>query len=499
MVSYVSVLLYGVGGIVVAGMALLVAFQERLVYVPVLPGLTKSYPVTPSRLRLTYEDVWLRSSDGVRLHACYGASDGYPSQHGITKDAQAALDHLAQRTDIDTSRIVVFGRSLGGAVGAVLTKNNPEKVAGLILENTFTSILDMAGVLLPFLKWFIGSSSSNGPKVLNSLVRSPWSTIDVIGQIKQPILFLSGLQDEMVPPPHMQMLYAKAAAHNSRCIFVDFPNGMHMDTWLSGGDRYWRTVQLFLEQNVPENKDDLSSHKDSYVEEFYQQCDPVDVIPMLIVYKQLIFLAEKENLCLYGFPSEQWEVNLPAEEVPPELPEPALGINFARDGMQEKDWLALVAVHSDAWLLSVAFYFGARFGFDKADRKRLFNMINDLPTIFEVVTGTPKKPAKDKSAVSNHSSNKTKSNTKGRGSESQAKFSKPKDEEEGLLDEEEEDEHGDTLCGACGDNYASDEFWICCDMCERWFHGKCVKITPARAEHIKQYKCPTCSNKRARP
>lgn len=78
--------------------------------------------------------------------------------------------------------------------------------------------------------------------------------------------------------------------------------------------------------------------------------------------------TEKENLCLYGFPSEQWEVNLPAEEVPPELPEPALGINFARDGMQEKDWLSLVAVHSDAWLLSVAFYFGARFGFDKADR-----------------------------------------------------------------------------------------------------------------------------------
>ncbi|KAL2664339.1 hypothetical protein GLYMA_02G177400v4 [Glycine max] len=58
------------------------------------------------------------------------------------------------------------------------------------------------------------------------------------------------------------------------------------------------------------------------VEEFYPQCDP-----------------EKENLCLYGFPSEQWEVNLLAEEVPPKLPEPALGINFARDGMQEKDWI----------------------------------------------------------------------------------------------------------------------------------------------------------------
>ncbi|KAJ4842268.1 PHD finger protein ALFIN-LIKE 4 [Turnera subulata] len=220
------------------------------------------------------------------------------------------------------------------------------------------------------------------------------------------------------------------------------------------------------------------------VEEFFQQCDP-----------------EKENLCLYGFPGEQWEVNLPAEEVPPELPEPALGINFARDGMQEKDWLSLVAVHSDAWLLSVAFYFGARFGFDKADRKKLFNMINDLPTIFEVVTGTAKKQTKEKSAVSNNSSSKSKSNSVKRGSESQGKYSKPtrlKDEDDEGLEEEEEDEHGETLCGACGENYASDEFWICCDICEKWFHGKCVKITPARAEHIKQYKCPSCSNKRAR-
>lgn len=63
--------------------------------------------------------------------------------------------------------------------------------------------------------------------------------------------------------------------------------------------------------------------------------------------------------------------------MPPELPEPALGINFARDGMQEKDWLALVAVHSDAWLLAVAFYFGARFGFDRADRCFFLPLPND--------------------------------------------------------------------------------------------------------------------------
>ncbi|XP_009340458.2 PHD finger protein ALFIN-LIKE 4 [Pyrus x bretschneideri] len=219
------------------------------------------------------------------------------------------------------------------------------------------------------------------------------------------------------------------------------------------------------------------------VEDFYQHCDP-----------------DKENLCLYGFPNEEWEVNLPAEEVPPELPEPALGINFARDGMQERDWLSLVAVHSDAWLLSVALYFGAIFGFDKTERERLFNMMNDLPSIFEVTAVIAKRQSKEKSSVSNNSIHRPKSSSKGRGSES-VKYAKvtPKNEDEGLDEEDDDDEHGKTVCGACGGSYAADEFWICCDICEKWFHGKCVKITPARAEHIKHYKCPSCSNKRVRP
>lgn len=87
-------------------------------------------------------------------------------------------------------------------------------------------------------------------------------------------------------------------------------------------------------------------------------CHFVDIIIYGLLC--LSFGIEKENLCLYGHPEENWEVTLPAEEVPPELPEPALGINFARDGMNRRDWLSLVAVHSDCWLLSVAFYLGAR-------------------------------------------------------------------------------------------------------------------------------------------
>ena len=66
-------------------------------------------------------------------------------------------------------------------------------------------------------------------------------------------------------------------------------------------------------------------------EEFYAQCDP-----------------DKENLCLYGNPDGTWEVQLPAEEVPPELPEPALGINFARDGMQVRARRSFRAVSARA-------------------------------------------------------------------------------------------------------------------------------------------------------
>ncbi|URD77491.1 PHD finger protein [Musa troglodytarum] len=228
------------------------------------------------------------------------------------------------------------------------------------------------------------------------------------------------------------------------------------------------------------------------VDKFYQQCDPGESL--------------RSSISRSG----TWEVNLPAEEVPPELPEPALGINFARDGMAENDWLALVAVHSDAWLLAVAFYFGARFGFDKESRRRLHNMINNLPTIYEVVTGTAKQQPREKNpngtSKSNKSSSKKSASCLG-ASDHQSRQAEPQKsskmppskEEDGSRVEEDEEEHENTLCGACGDNYANDEFWICCDMCEKWFHGKCVKITPARAEHIKQYKCPSCSNnKRAR-
>ncbi len=71
-------------------------------------------------------------------------------------------------------------------------------------------------------------------------------------------------------------------------------------------------------------------------------------------------------MCLYGNSDGTWEVAPLPEMVPPELPEPALGINFSRDTMYRSDWVALLSVFSDSWLLAVAFFHGARL--DRDDR-----------------------------------------------------------------------------------------------------------------------------------
>jgi hypothetical protein len=60
--------------------------------------------------------------------------------------------------------------------------------------------------------------------------------------------------------------------------------------------------------------------------------------------------------------------------------------------MDKKDWLKLVAVHSDAWLFSVAFFYGAKL--NKLEREKLFKNINGRPTVFETLNGKDKGPKK---------------------------------------------------------------------------------------------------------
>ncbi|KAG8100243.1 hypothetical protein GUJ93_ZPchr0013g36536 [Zizania palustris] len=205
------------------------------------------------------------------------------------------------------------------------------------------------------------------------------------------------------------------------------------------------------------------------VDKLYWLCDP-----------------EKDNLCLFGRANGTWEVAMPADNVPPQLPEPVIGINFSRDGMLRRDWLRLIAIHSDSWLLSVAFFLGA--SLNGNERKRLFSLINDHPTVLEALCDHRMHGRDNKSGIDSGS----------KSSDFGKKENDPPTHNMSLatIDEEHNDE---TFCGTCDGRYYSDEFWIGCDTCDRWFHGECVRITPEKAEHIMHYKCPECkSSKKSR-
>ena len=47
-------------------------------------------------------------------------------------------------------------------------------------------------------------------------------------------------------------------------------------------------------------------------------------------------------------------------------------------------------------------------------------------------------------------------------------------------------------CPQCGRLYRTDEFWIACDFCDTWYCGRCAKMTQAKAEKVKNWKCTGC-------
>ncbi|KAJ0735187.1 putative chromatin regulator PHD family [Helianthus annuus] len=210
------------------------------------------------------------------------------------------------------------------------------------------------------------------------------------------------------------------------------------------------------------------------VDTFFAQCD-----------------SDKDNLCLYGYPDGSWEVTLPSHEVPPVIPDPALGINFARNKMSRDEWLYLVAVHSDSWLFNVAFFYAAYL--NKNQRTRLFSLINRLNNVVEDVkkwNTVQNTPRIDKSSEASGSKSRI---PQKRSSDGPSKSTSKIVEDSHVESEEEQEE---TPCGRCGEVYQKNEFWIACDFCPLWYHGKCVNVTTTMADEIDKYECPLCAQKR---
>jgi len=262
---------------------------DKLLYHPDQPAQSRVFIPSPSIFNLPFENLFIKARDGTELHLflikqsnhsytsaptllflhgnagnighrlgnakalydeinCnialleyrgYGRSDGQPSEEGLYIDAQACLDYLHTRPDIAKNKIVVFGRSLGGAVAVDLASRsrNKEKIGALIVENTFTSIPDIAKILFPFkfIKmlpvWFYKNQFKSAKKVC---------------KISTPVLFISGLTDKLIPPYMMTNLYSGCGAPVKK--LARFAGGTHNETWSCS--EYFQTINYFLDEVI---------------------------------------------------------------------------------------------------------------------------------------------------------------------------------------------------------------------------------------------------------
>jgi fermentation-respiration switch protein FrsA (DUF1100 family) len=120
----------------------------------------------------------------------YGLSTGTPNEKGLMIDAQTGLDYIRERAETRHTKIVLYGQSIGGAVAIGLAARNlqPGVIGGIILENTFTSMRKLIPSVFPPAKY------------LAPLCHQVWPSDEMMPRIKDvPVLFLSGLRDEIVP------------------------------------------------------------------------------------------------------------------------------------------------------------------------------------------------------------------------------------------------------------------------------------------------------------
>eukprot|EP00955_Chlamydomonas_euryale_P005248 56164-Chlamydomonas_euryale.AAC.14 len=116
----------------------------------------------------------------------------------------------------------------------------------------------------------------------------------------------------------------------------------------------------------------------------------------------------------------------------------------------------------------------------------MYTMINKLPTVFEVVSGRVKTLDGAKKAAN------TARAPRPPGPESADRGPGPAPGGDDDGGDEEGDGDSDP-CPQCGKLYSTNEFWIACDFCDTWYCGRCAKMTEAKAQKIKSWKCNGCS------
>lgn len=254
--------------------ALVYVMQERMLFLPGIPG--RAIEVTPLELGLEYEDVNFETDDGVALHGWYvsapaprgtvlffhgnagnvshrldsiaifhalgldvfiidyrgyGQSQGEASEDGTYRDAEAAWRYLTADRRIDPGRIVIFGRSLGGAVAARLA--TAVEPAAVIIESSFTSAADVASRLYPFLP-------------VRFLLRLEYPVADNLERSSSPVLIVHSRGDEIIPFGMGRALYDAAPQPKA---FLEL-EGDHNTAFLIDRDHYLRGLRMFLDAHL---------------------------------------------------------------------------------------------------------------------------------------------------------------------------------------------------------------------------------------------------------
>jgi pimeloyl-ACP methyl ester carboxylesterase len=153
----------------------------------------------------------------------YGRSPGTPSEQAIVGDYLRFYDAIVGRADVDASRVVFHGRSLGG--GVVLQLARYRRPAGLVLESTFTSVPDVAE------RWLV-------PRML---IEDRFESERVVRGLDLPILIFHGTRDRVVPYAHGVAL--QAAAREARLVPYDCD---HNDL-PRHADGFWAEIRRYLE------------------------------------------------------------------------------------------------------------------------------------------------------------------------------------------------------------------------------------------------------------
>jgi fermentation-respiration switch protein FrsA (DUF1100 family) len=158
----------------------------------------------------------------------YGRSRGKPQERGCIADGMAAQRWLAERESIETSDIVVIGRSIGGGVGVAIAAEQGARA--LVLENTFSKMTDAAAHLYPWLP-------------VRLVMSNRYNSVRRIKNFHGPVFQCHGTADDIVPIELGRRLFDAAPGRVKH--FFEVPYGGHND---SPPPAYYASLTSFLEK-----------------------------------------------------------------------------------------------------------------------------------------------------------------------------------------------------------------------------------------------------------